>query len=170
MSSVVAARTRSWTSLVAKPEVRQITQRRRAVMEHEADGIDRIVRHGERLDRHVLDLEIAARGEQMPVAVFAQAVALAAQGFGGERVAVNRQPSRLRQSTSRPLAWSQCSCVSRMPSSSSGVTPACASRVTICRALRPASTSRRHWSVVTSAQLPALPLPRTVRVNMPAAI
>ena len=47
--------------LGGEAEVRQITQRRRAVVEHVADRINRVVRHGEGLDRHVLDLEVAAR-------------------------------------------------------------------------------------------------------------
>src|SRR4051794_28917026 len=62
--------------------------------------------------------------------------------------------------------WSQCSCVSRMPSISRGLTPHCASRNAICRELNPPSTSNRVCGVSTSAQLPALPLPRIVTENI----
>ena len=60
-------------------------------MEHEAHGFDRVVRHGEGLHGHVLDLEVPARAEEPPVAVLAQALALAPQDFRRQRVAVDGQ-------------------------------------------------------------------------------
>ena len=95
MSSVVAVAHPLVDQLGGEPEVGQITQRRRAVMEHVADGINGVVRHGERLDCHVLDLEIVARGGTgASWDAFAQAFALAAERFGGERVAINGQARR----------------------------------------------------------------------------
>ena len=74
-------------------QVRQVAQGRAAVVEHEAHGLDRVVRHGEGLHGHVLDLEVAARAEELPVAVLAQALALAPQDFRRERIAVDGQRS-----------------------------------------------------------------------------
>ncbi len=47
-----------------------------------------------------------------------------------------------------------------------GFDPACSSRVTICRALRPGIHEQAALVGRSRAQLPALPLPRTVMVNM----
>src|SRR5271165_1563439 len=52
-----------------------------------------------------------------------------------------------------------------MPSKDSGRTPIVSRRCEIWRALNPASTSSRHWLVAINEQLPALPLPRTVKLS-----
>src|SRR5580704_6371531 len=52
-----------------------------------------------------------------------------------------------------------------MPSKDSGRTPIVSRRFEIWRALNPASTSNRHWLVAINEQLPALPLPRTLKLS-----
>src|SRR6202011_4997656 len=52
-----------------------------------------------------------------------------------------------------------------MPSKDSGRTPIVSRRCEIWRALNPASTRSRHWLVAINEQLPALPLPRTVKLS-----
>ncbi len=71
-------------------QVGQEPESRRPVVKHEPDRIHGIVRHGKRLHGDILDLEVAARGEKPPVAVFAQRAAVA-QGFRRERVAIDGQ-------------------------------------------------------------------------------
>src|SRR5947209_20407797 len=83
-----------------------------------------------------------------------------AHGVPGGRGDIRRDFQVERQHL-RPLMWSLCSCEMTSASKLSVRSPTAASRAYVSLRLRPASMSRRVFSVATSVELPRLPLPST---------
>jgi hypothetical protein len=59
--------------------------------------------------------------------------------------------------------WSSCSCVTTMPFTCDGVSPARSSRALVSAMVKPQSIMTRVSPLSTTSPLPELPLPRDVK-------
>ena len=69
-------------------EIGDVTETARSGMKREADGIDRVMRHGESLDSDIADGKFRTGAKETPVAMTGQRAR--ANRFRGERVAIDR--------------------------------------------------------------------------------